>query len=105
MPLQHEKHETGHDRRLPSTVARMVTTTRDVLKGTVGCFQICKSVHAPLWGIGARHPCRPARLTRSSCLLWLTGAALSINAGGGSKQKMRWGEDGREGQFEALSKR
>jgi len=35
MPLQHEKHETGHDRRLPSTVARMVTTTRDVLKGTV----------------------------------------------------------------------
>ena len=35
MPLQHEKHETGHNRRLPSTVARMVTTTRDVLKGTV----------------------------------------------------------------------
>jgi hypothetical protein len=30
---------------------------------------------------------------------------LQINAGGGSKQKMRWGEDGREGQPEALSKR
>ena len=35
MPLQPEKHETGHDRRLPSTFARMVTATRDVLKGTV----------------------------------------------------------------------
>jgi hypothetical protein len=32
-------------------------------------------------------------------------AALSVNAGGGSKQKMRRGEDGREGQLEALSKR
>ena len=42
MPLQHEKHETGHDRRLPSTVARMVTTTRDVLKGTVDAS---KSMH------------------------------------------------------------
>ena len=104
MPLQHEKHETGHDRRLPSTVARMVTTTRDVLKGTV-MFPTLQISPCTVWGIGARHLCRPARLTRSSCLLWLTEAALSVNAGGGSKQKMRWGEDGREGQFEALSKR
>jgi len=72
MPLQHEKHETGHDRRLPSTVAHMVTTTR----GTVDVSKFAnRSVH------------------------------LSVNAGGGSKQKMRWAEDGREGQFEALSKR
>jgi len=34
-PLQHQEHETGHDRRLQSTVARIVTTTRDVLKRTV----------------------------------------------------------------------
>ena len=104
MPLQHEKHETGHDRRLPSTVARMVTTTRDVLKGTVDVSKFAnQSMHR--CGALVRHPCRPARLTRSSCLLWLTEAALSVNAGGGSKQKMHWGEDGREGQFEALSKR
>ena len=35
MPLHHEEHKTGHHPRLKSTVARMVTTTRDVLKGTV----------------------------------------------------------------------
>ena len=38
-------------------------------------------------------------------LLWLTEAALSVSAGDGLKQKMRWDEDGREGQLEALSKR
>jgi len=82
--------------------ARIVTTTRDVLKGTVDDSKFAnQSMHR---GIGARHPCRPARLTRSSGLRWLTAAALSVNAGGGSKQKMRWGEDGHEGQLEALAK-
>ena len=45
------------------------------------------------------------KLTEGSRWTWLSEAALSVNAGGGSKQKMRWGEDGREGQIEALSKR
>jgi hypothetical protein len=40
MPLQHQEHETGHDRRLQSTVARIVTTTRDVLKSTADVFKL-----------------------------------------------------------------
>jgi len=35
MPLQHQEHETGHDQRLQLGVARIITTTGEVLKRQV----------------------------------------------------------------------
>src|SRR5215813_4305199 len=49
-------------------------------------------------------PVPPRSSDRSSCLLWLTEAALSVNAGGSSKQEQRRREDGSAPQVEASSK-
>jgi hypothetical protein len=55
------------------------------------------------WSFAAAE--KSARLHLSSRLLWLTAAALSVSAGGSSKQEKRWCGHGSEPQFEALSKR
>ena len=77
MPLQHQEHETGHDRRLQSTVARIVTITRDVLKWHRRCLQIGKSVKGPLWGMNSC-PRRKGEqaLKVSKAVVWPQAAAV-----------------------------
>ena len=100
MPLQHKEHKTGHDQRPQSTVAWIVTARCDVLKRQRRCLRSRRE--ARLGSVDAR----TAQLNPQQALaLAYRETARPVSGGVGSKQEMRWGEDGREGQLEALSKR